>query len=308
MTPTYESTLRDLAVADDRIMVLTAENRAAIRGLPPSLGPRFLDTGITEQTMVGMAAGLALRGRIPVAHALAAFLTMRPFEFIRTDVGIPGLPVKLVGGVPGVLSEANGPTHQALEDVSLMRTVPNLRVFCPADTADLLAGLGPILADPHPWYIRYIDRPAVIRHEPFEIGKAEVVTEGRDIVILSYGALFREAHDAAGRLIVAGHSVRLLNIRTLDPIDEAAILAAADAPLVVVVEDHFRTGGLYSIVAETLLAAGRSARVLPISFPDRWFTPTLLADVLRVEELTADHLVRRILAALPPRAQDSTHA
>jgi transketolase len=224
---------------------------------------------------------------------------MRPFEFIRTDVGIPGLPVKLVGGVPGVLSEANGPTHQALEDIALMRGIPNLRVFCPADTADLLAGLRPILADPNPWYIRYIDRPAVIMHESFTIGSAEVVTHGSEIAILSYGALFREAYQAATRLIAAGHSVRLINMRTLDPIDEATVLAAAaETALVVIVEDHFRTGGLYSIVAEVLLRAGRTARVLPISFPDRWFTPTLLADLLRIERLTADHLTERILAAL----------
>src|SRR6202012_652928 len=98
--------------------------------------PRFIDVGIAEQTLVGAAAGLALRGRIPVAHALAAFLTMRAFEFIRTDVGIARLPVKLVGGAAGILSEANGPTHQAIEDVALMRTIPHMLVFCPADTSE----------------------------------------------------------------------------------------------------------------------------------------------------------------------------
>src|SRR4029077_47260 len=129
--------------------------RAPIRSLVAALGDRFLDTGITEQTMVGMAAGLALRGRIPVVHALATFLTMRAFEFIRTDVGIPALPVKLVGTVPGILSEANGPTHQALEDISLMRGIPNMCVFCPADVDDLLSGLEVIVHSRSPWYIRY---------------------------------------------------------------------------------------------------------------------------------------------------------
>src|SRR3984885_8061543 len=97
MTLTYADALLGLTRTDDRIVVMTAENRAPIRSLPAELGERFIDTGITEQTMVGMAAGLALRGRIPVVHALATFLTMRAFEFIRTDVGIPSLPVKLVG-------------------------------------------------------------------------------------------------------------------------------------------------------------------------------------------------------------------
>src|SRR5262249_3426425 len=124
MSESYEQALLRLCDVDPRIIVMTAENRAAIRGLPEALGPRFIDAGICEQPMVGMAAGLALRGRVPVIHALATFLTMRAFEFIRTDVGIARLPVKMIGGVPGFLSEANGPTHQALEDIAILRSVP----------------------------------------------------------------------------------------------------------------------------------------------------------------------------------------
>src|SRR5215467_4446750 len=101
---TYEQTLLRLAKDDPRVVVLTAENRAPIRGLPASLGERFIDVGICEQTMIGAAAGLALRGRVPVAHALATFLTLRAFEFIRTDVGIARLPVKLVGALAGFFS------------------------------------------------------------------------------------------------------------------------------------------------------------------------------------------------------------
>jgi transketolase len=104
----YENTLLDLMAVDERIIVMTAENRAAIRNLPNLVGERFIDTGITEQTMIGAAAGLALRGRIPVVHALATFLTLRAFEFVRSDVGIGNLPVKLVGGVPGFLSDGSG--------------------------------------------------------------------------------------------------------------------------------------------------------------------------------------------------------
>ena len=112
----YEAQLAQLAAADPAVVVVTAENRAAIRNLPAVLGERFIDVGVAEQTMIGLAAGLALRGRKPIVHALACFLTMRAYEFIRTDVGIGNLPVKLVGGVPGFLSDGNGPTHQAIED------------------------------------------------------------------------------------------------------------------------------------------------------------------------------------------------
>src|SRR5580693_5412012 len=149
---TYEELLTQTALSDERFIVMTAENRALVRNIPAKLGNRFIDTGITEQTMIGAAAGLALQGRIPVVHALAAFLTMRAFEFVRTDVGIARLPVKLVGGVAGILSEANGPTHQAIEDIALMRTIPHMTVFCPADTRELLAALPTLIEHPDPVY------------------------------------------------------------------------------------------------------------------------------------------------------------
>jgi transketolase len=302
MTP-YEETLLQLTSQDERIVVLTAENRAAIRSVPPVLDARFIDTGITEQTLVGMAAGLALRGRIPVAHALATFLTMRAFEFIRTDVGIPGLPVKLVGAVPGVLSEANGPTHQALEDVALMRGIPNMRVFTPADVAELVLGLPAIIRDEHPWYVRYVDRDPVVAHDPvFTIGRAEQVLDGGDVAVLVAGALFGEAYEAAQHLAATGLGVRLVNLRSLKPVDEAAILAAArETELLVTIEDHFLVGGLYSIVAEVLLRHGVTARTHPIAFEERWFRPALLGDVLTEEGLRGDVLARRIRAAVTPR-------
>src|SRR4051812_9872472 len=190
----YENTLKELALADDRIVVMTAENRAAIRGLPSVLNERFIDTGITEQTMIGAAAGLALRGRTPVAHALATFLTLRAFEFIRTDVGIANLPVKLVGAVPGFLSDGNGPTHQAIEDVSLMRGIPNMTVYCPADRAELVACLPPFVESRSPAYLRFCAHEPVTDHpEPFAPGKAEIFGTGTDVAILTYGFLLREA-------------------------------------------------------------------------------------------------------------------
>src|SRR5262249_58837894 len=134
---------------------MTAENRAAIRTLPERLGSRFIDVGIAEQTLVGAAAGLALRGKMPIVHALAAFLTMRAFEFIRTDVGIAQLPIKLVGAFAGFLSEANGPTHQALEDLALMRGIPGMNVCCPADEDAMLEALTCMVCDRSPWSMRY---------------------------------------------------------------------------------------------------------------------------------------------------------
>lgn len=300
----YEQTLLEMMAADERIIVMTAENRAAIRNLPNLAPDRFIDTGITEQTMVGAAAGLALRGRVPVLHSLATFLTLRAFEFVRTDVGIGNLPVKLVGGVPGFLSDGNGPTHQAIEDVSLMRGIPHMHVFCPADEQDMLLGLPHIINSPHPTYIRYNGLKPVIDHATdFEIGRAEGVSDGSDVAILVYGMLFAQAWEAKALLEAEGLSVRLINVRMPKPIDEEAVLRAArETSLMVTLEDHFLTGGLFSIVAETLLRHGETAEVLPFALDERWFRPALLNDVLRFEGFTGEQIAARILERLPIRA------
>ncbi|MCC3153180.1 transketolase C-terminal domain-containing protein [Hymenobacter sp. BT770] len=296
---TYEELIKQTALADDRLVVMTAENRALIRNLPAVLGPRFIDTGITEQTLIGAAAGLALRGRIPVVHALATFLTLRAFEFVRTDVGIAGLPVKLSGFVPGFLSDGNGPTHQAIEDVSLMRGIPGMTVFAPADEADMLAMLPAIWASPAPAYVRINTRPATYEHAPFEMGKAEIVAEGTDITILTYGMLFEQTLVARELLQAQGKSVGLINLRSLKPVDEAALLEVARrGSLIVTVEDHFITGGLYSILAEVLLRNQLTARVLPLALEERWYRPGRLSAVLEHEGFTGQHIAQRIATAL----------
>ena len=299
----YEQTLLEMMADDERIIVMTAENRAAIRNLPNLAPGRSIDTGITEQTMVGAAAGLALRGRIPVLHALATFLTLRAFEFVRTDVGIGNLPVKLVGGVPGFLSDGNGPTHQAIEDVALMRGIPHMHVFCPADEQDMLLALPHIINSPNPTYIRYNGLKPVVNHAgDFAIGRAEQVSDGTDIAILVYGMLFAQAWEAKALLEAEGLSVRLINVRMPKPIDEEAVLRAArETNLLVTLEDHFLTGGLYSIVAETLLHHGETADVLPFALDERWFRPALLNDVLQYEGFTGEQIAARILERVPTR-------
>jgi transketolase len=300
MIMNYEQKLKELALADERIIVMTAENRAPVRSMPAALGERFIDTGITEQCMIGAAAGLALRGRHVVAHALAAFLTMRAFEFIRTDLGIGNLPVKLVGFVPGFLSDGNGPTHQAIEDVAILRGIPPLKIFCPADHEELVAGLPEIVNDPSPWYVRYNTRPAVIEHsKSFEIGKAETLSEGGDVAILVYGMLFKEAWEAKGLLEAKGMRVRFVNLRTVKPIDTTAVLdALRGTRLTVTIEDHFLSGGLYSIVAELCLKARIAPRVLPIALDNRWFKAGRLDEVIEAAGFTGPQIATKILSQI----------
>jgi transketolase len=294
---TYEEILKKLVEEDERFIVMTAENRAAIRNLPNQIGDRFIDTGITEQTLVGSAAGLALRGRIPVIHALATFLTMRAFEFIRTDVGIGNLNVKIVGGFPGFLSDGNGATHQSIEDVSLMRGIPNINVWCPADEEDMLLGLETVLKDERAFYIRYNNsKPAISHNKNFEIGKAEVISEGTDVAILVYGVLLAQAVEAKRILEEQGKSVRLINVRTPKPIDEEQVLKAAkECKIIVTVEDHFLTGGLYSIIAEIFLRNQITAKVLPFAMDNKWFKPVLMNDLLEYEAFTGRQIADKVL-------------
>ncbi|HEY2581721.1 MAG TPA: transketolase C-terminal domain-containing protein [Mucilaginibacter sp.] len=292
----YEELLTQTALSDDRFIVMTAENRALVRNIPGKLGNRFIDTGITEQTMIGAAAGLALRGRIPVVHALASFLTMRAFEFVRTDAGIPNLPVKLSSFIPGFLSDGNGPTHQAVEDIALMRGIPNMTVFAPADEQDLVEMLPQIWNCPNPSYIRINTRKTDYQHSPFEWGKAEVISKGTDVTILTYGLLFEQALIVKEILKNEGLSVGLVNLRSLKPVDEQAILTATQSSnLTVTLEDHFLTGGLYSIVAEVLLKHSVTAKVLPFALNEKWFKPSLLPNVLQHEGFTGKQIAEKIL-------------
>ena len=297
----YENYIKELVKNDERFIIITAENRAAIRNLPEEIGEQFVDVGIAEQTMVGMAAGLALRGRIPVIHALATFLTMRAFEFIRTDVGIGNLPVKIVGSVAGFLSEANGPTHQSLEDISLMRGIPNVNVFCPADEQDLLIGLKKVLESPSPFYIRYTNVKPIFSHTTdFEIGKAEIIGDGsEEIIILTYGLMFNEDLKARDILQQKGFSIGLVNLRTLKTIDKNLIINILNnSSLVFMLEDHFLTGGLFSIIAEIAAEENVNANIFPIALKNKWFKPLLLENLLSYEKFDCFSIVEKIEYAL----------
>lgn len=294
---TYEELIIQTAKQDERFIVMTAENRALVRNVGAAIGNRFIDTGITEQTMVGMAAGLALRGRIPIIHALTPFLTMRAFEFIRTDVGIANLPVKLSGFIPGFLSDGNGPTHQSIEDVSIMRGIPGMEVYSPADEQDLVTMLPYIWNNPSPAYVRINHKKGNYTHAAYEPGKAEVISTGRDITILTYGFLFENALAAKQLLEQSSLSVGLVNMRSLKPVDEEVIISSAlKSELIVTLEDHLQTGGLYSIVAETLLQHRLTASVLPMALKEKWFKPAILSEVLEHEGFTPAKIAEKITA------------
>jgi transketolase len=303
----YEILLRDRCAIDPRIMVLTAENRGHMRSVPPLLGDRFVDVGIAEQTMIGMAAGLAARGRVVVVHALAAFLTLRAFEFIRDDVAIPNLPVIMVGMVPGVLSDGNGPTHQAIDDVGLMRAMPNIGVFCPADEEEFVEGMAELFDNPRPCYVRYIGSQSAYRREQrTTLQRGIVLSDEReccpDVALLTYGAMVPHVLEAVQQLEQTGVSVRVVHLPMIDPLDESIIVEALhDAAVTVVVEDHLIRSGLYSVVCEIAVRNRIHASVHPIGLPS-WFAAGRLPQVLRVNGLNGESIAQRVTAILNDEA------
>lgn len=291
----YEEKLIELAHKNESIIILTAENRASIRNLPKVIPNKFIDTGINEQSLVGISSGLALRGRTPIVHALAAFLTMRSYEFIRTDIGYPNLNVKLVGNFAGLLSEGNGPTHQAIEDIALMRCIPNMNIFCPADMDDMIKGLSTIINYNRPFYIRYNDLQTIVDHEEFALGKAEVFGDGNEIGIIVYGTLFNESFKAKEILEAEGYSVRLVNLRTIKPIDEYEILNTVNnCKTIISIEDHYQIGGLYSIISEILVKEKLISDYLAINLQNKFFKPAKLNNILNYEGFSAIQIANRI--------------
>jgi transketolase len=163
----------------------------------------------------------------------------------------------------------------------------------------MIAMLPEIWASPYPGYVRLNTRPAVIQHKPFKAGKAEIISEGEDVTLLVYGMLFEQAYQAKEILENQGLKVGLINLRSLKPVDEDAVLkVAANSNLLVTIEDHFLTGGLYSILAEIFLKSRTTAHVLPFALNERWFRPGLLSEVLNYEGFTGTQIAAKITEKL----------
>ena len=293
----YEEILEKLINENNDIIVMTAENLSAIRNLSKRVPNNFLDVGIAEMSLVGTAAGLALRGRKPIIHALAPFLLYRAFEFIRTDIGYGNLPVVVVGTFTGFLSTANGPTHQAIEDIALMSGIPNMNVFAPADIEDLNIGIAKIIKSNKPFYVRFNELAPIYKHsENFEIGKSEIIREGKDINLLTYGTLFKQSYLAMQKLNEMGYDTGLINLRTVKPIDEEEIIILAkNSKLLVTVEDHLVQTGLYSIISKILVRNHLNCNVLLLGLNDWFKTSADLDEIIDIAGFNENEIINKII-------------
>ena len=254
----YGNALAELGAEFDNLVVLDADLAAATKtGTFKKAHPeRFIDCGIAESNMIGVAAGLAAAGKVPFASSFAMFAAGRAFEQIRNSVGYPHLNVKIGATHAGISVGEDGATHQCNEDIALMRTIPGMVVINPSDDVEARAAVQAAYEHQGPVYMRF-GRLAVpvINDEDykFEIGKGKVLREGTDVAIIANGLCVAESLDAAEKLAAEGINAQVINMATVKPLDTELVLEAAKATgKVVTVEEHSVIGGLGSAVCDVL--------------------------------------------------------
>lgn len=253
--------LAELSKEYPQLVVLDADLAKATRTdlFKAACPERFVDCGIAECNMVGVAAGLAACGKIPVAATFAMFSAGRAFEQVRNSVGYPHLNVKVAGTHAGISVGEDGATHQCLEDLALMRSIPGMTVLCPADHYETMAAVRAMVQYEGPVYIRLGRLPVEsVYHggdHKFELGKGITLRQGTDVAIIATGMEVQEAVKAADLLAAEGVSAAVIDIHTIKPLDEQLVLEAARAAgAVVTAEEHSVIGGLGDAVGAALLA------------------------------------------------------
>lgn len=296
----YGNALVELGAEHEEVVVLDADLAAATKtGMFKKAYPdRFIDCGIAEGNMMGVAAGLAAAGKVPFASSFAMFAAGRAFEQVRNSIGYPHLNVKIGATHAGISVGEDGATHQCNEDIALMRTIPGMTVICPADDVEAKAAVKAAYEHQGPVYMRF-GRLAVpvINDRPdykFELGKGVVLREGKDVTIIATGLCVSAALDAAELLAAEGIDAKVINIHTIKPLDEELVAAAAkETGKVVTVEEHSVIGGLGSAVCDTLCAKA-PVPVLKIGINDVFGESGPALELLKKYGLDGEGIFRKV--------------
>lgn len=294
----FGETITKLAETNPDIVVLDADLAEATKTVifKKKFPKRFIDCGIAECNMISMAAGLSTCGKIPFAASFAMFSAGRAFEQVRNSVGYPQLNVKIIGSHAGISVGEDGATHQCSEDIALMRAIPGMVVLNPGDHYEMQAAVQAAAAYRGPVYIR-LGRLAVEsvnngEDYHFEMGKGITMQEGTDITLIATGLMVSEAVKAAAVLSAEGVSLRLINIHTIKPLDEALILKAAkETGRIVTVEEHSVIGGLGEAVA-SLVSEKCPVPVKKIGVNDVFGHSGPAKELLQAFGLSAENIVK----------------
>jgi transketolase len=273
---------------------------------------RYLMEGVSEANLIGVAAGLALEGKVVYANTIATFITRRCFEQVALDLCLHNVKVRLIGNGGGLVYAPLGPTHLAIEDIAILRALPRMTILAPADASEMRRMMPLTVDHPGPIYIRLAKGgdPIVTSDQAgFEIGKAYLIREGSDALIISTGVLLKRALDAAEMLRDNGLDVAVLHVPTVKPLDTETILEwASRVPVIVTAEEHTIIGGLGSAVAEVLAEANFSSfksfkRIgIPDVFPDQYGSQDSLMARFSITpqtiSATVEHLHRKQCTAV----------
>lgn len=295
--------LVDLARRDDRIVGLTADlsKYTDLHVFAREMPDRFYQMGMAEQLLMSAAAGLAREGFTPFATTYAVFASRRAYDFVAMAIAEENLPVKIVCALPG-LTTGYGPSHQATEDLAIFRGLPNMTIIDPCDADDITGMVPQIAAHPGPVYARLLRGkvPSVLtRHKPdyrFELGRAQMIREGGDALVISSGFMTMRALDAAEKLAADNVDVAVLHVPTIKPLDTRTILAEAGkgSRLVVTAENHTVIGGLGEAVAATLLQNGVTPQFRMIGLPDAFLEAGALPTLHEMYGLSVDKVAQAI--------------
>ncbi len=296
----YGNALAELGAEHKDVVVLDADLAAATKtGVFKKAFPeRFIDCGIAESNMMGVAAGLATTGLVPFASSFAMFAAGRAFEQVRNSIGYPHLNVKIGATHAGISVGEDGATHQCNEDIALMRTIPGMVVISPADDVEAKAAVKAAYEHQGPVYLRF-GRLAVpvINDRPdykFEIGKGVVLREGKDLTIIATGLPVSNCLEAAEKLAADGIDAKVINIHTIKPLDEELVVAAAkETGKVVTVEEHSVIGGLGSAVCD-VLAEKAPTKVMKIGINDTFGESGPAVELLKKYGLDTDSIYEKI--------------
>ena len=289
--------------AHPEMVFVIADNARAIGGGPfvDKYPERVFDVGIAEQNMVMTSAGFALAGKLPFCNAFGNFLALRAIEQIRTFVAHTRLNVKFIGGLAGVSGGKEGPTHEAHEDLAHLRAVPELTVLSPTDVVSAEKAVIAAAEWQGPVFIRIGRMPAPVFYGAdysFKIGKAEQHRQGKDATIMSTGVMLGPALEAAAELSRGGLEVRVLDVQTIKPLDEEAVLAAAmETGAIVTAEEHSVIGGLGGAVAE-FLSENHPVPVVRVGIRDVYAETGKPEELMVAYGMTAENIVRSVRRAL----------
>ena len=296
----YGEELVKLGAEHEEIVVLDADLAEATRSgeFQKAFPDRFIDCGIAEENMMGVAAGLAAAGKVPFASSFAMFAVGRAYEQIRNSIGYPHLNVKIGASHAGISVGEDGATHQCIEDIALMRMIPGMVVINPSDYIEAKAAVRAAYEHDGPVYMRF-GRLAVpvLNTDPdykFELGKGVVLREGKDLTIIASGLPVYNCLEAAERLAQDGIDAQVINIHTIKPIDEDLIVEAAKATgKIVTVEEHSVIGGLGSAVCD-VLAEKAPTNVMKIGIYDKFGESGPALELLKKYGLDTDGIYEKI--------------